>query len=106
MSRVVLLVGVDPNCDWDGVTIEDFNVIDMRQYDMTDHEQCAVQFIRELVMQGKTPDPETERLIVIGGEMTVNTLEGTQEPMPVSRVPYTIWAAVPPKMPQWGAKKL
>lgn len=107
-KRYVLLVEADDE-DENIIAQEDvldhINIRDLRTYDMSDHEQCAIQFVRELVLQGRPPDPERAILIVIGGDSTVTRLEGT-DAMNVERVPFTVWMPVAPEQPMWRAKKI
>jgi hypothetical protein len=90
--------------DPEDVFIEDVNVVEMRSYDMTDHEQCALQFTRERAMQGSPLDQDHHRLVVIGGDSKVDPLDGLPEGtvLPVERVPYTIWRPIPPTQPTWN----
>lgn len=105
MGRIAILIEVDE--DDEGFRNIDFlKIKEVRSYEMHDHEQCAIQFVREMVMQGRTPDPDREAIVVIGGDVTTMALEGTKNPIPVDRVPHTVWAAVPPQEPMWRAMKL
>jgi hypothetical protein len=107
MSRTVLLVEVEGEM-WDQVDeMECVKFVELRQYDMKDPEQCAIQFVREMIIQGRTPDPETQRLVVIGGDMLVKTLADAPTPMPVTEVPFSVWVPVPPPpTPLWTARKV
>jgi hypothetical protein len=103
--RFVLLLELDINSmDDDGACIDDFKVVEMRSYDMTDHEQCALQFTRERAMQGSPLSCDYHRLVVIGGDSKVEPLDNLPQGtscVPVERVPYTIWRPVPPTQPMW-----
>lgn len=107
MTRIVMLVEIEDDEDELAPDeMECVKFVEIRQYDMNVHEQCAIQFVREMVMQGRTPEPDRQRIIVIGGDMLVTTLEDAKEPIPVSRVPFTVWVPVPPPpTPQWSVKE-
>lgn len=104
MSRIVLLVELSDPDDFDDYDIAALDVAEIRQYDMTDHEKCALQFVREMIAQGRTPDANRQRLITIGGTTTIASLQGAEQ-FPVSTVPYRVWKPVSPRQPGWSVKE-
>lgn len=107
MPRTAILI--KSNVDFDTDSESHFWVIETRVIDLTDHEQVAIQFFREMVLQGNNPDPDCHQLIVIGGDRVIKQLEhvtGDLLNISVERVPFTVWIPTPPSNPQWGAKKL
>lgn len=99
-KRYALLIQLDSELDPDEYDINDVDIVELRAYDMKDHEQVAIQFTRELVIQGRNPDPLVQRIVVIGGDSEVTVLDGTD--MPVERVSLTVWEPVPPPpTPMW-----
>jgi hypothetical protein len=104
--RFCLLFELENDHDWHiDDTMDNIKFVELRAYDMKDHEQCAIQFVRELVIQGRPPDPYRQRIIVIGGDSNINPLEGGGG-IVVERVPFTVWEPVAPEKPQWRAKRV
>lgn len=108
--RTVLLVEVGEE-NHDGLfDIEEINFAEVRSYDMKDEEQCAIQFVREMVMQGRSPDPESQRLVVIGGSrvVTANAVaDDSSRTFPIENVPFRVFIPVaPPPTPTWGVNEV
>lgn len=103
MSRIVLLIEMDGDDFGPGFVLDGLTIVELRVYDMKDHEQCARQFVREMVIQSRPIDQDRQLLVVIGGDMIISPLPGAEQ-IPLQTVPFTIWSAVPPSKPQWDVK--
>jgi hypothetical protein len=102
--RIAVLVSSNDEDDLWGMDAVSFR--EVRCYDLSDHAAVARQFVRELVLQGITPDVDAERIVVIGGDARVEQLPGTE--LQTTKVPFTVWKPVapPPTPPQWGVHQV
>lgn len=111
-QRICLLIEFNGNYDdVEDLSIDSVVFREVRMYDMSDPEQCAIQFVRELVACGEPPDPDRHRIVVIGGDSVTTALnpvptspEGGN--WPVTKIPFSVWIPEPPAKPEWRAKKV